>query len=87
MFEIFKDKDGDVSSRIVFNAVILLTTLIVCVYCIYSQKDIPSNALYLLITIIGGYVPTSTITQYLQNVKEREIEENRDINGNGKIGE
>lgn len=87
MLNILKDKNGDTSSRIVFNAIILLTTLGVCLYCIYSQKDIPSNALYLFITIITGYVPASTITQYLQNIKEREIEENRDINGNGKIGE
>lgn len=87
MLNILKDKNGDISSRIVFNAIILLITLGVCVYCIYSQKDIPSNALYLFITIIGGYVPASTIAQYKQNIKELELERNEDINGNGKIGE
>ncbi len=87
MFEIFKDKDGDVSSRITFSFIIIIFDLLVITLSLLLQKDIPDNASNILITLNGACLPTSIITQYLQNVKEREIEENRDINGNGKIGE
>ena len=87
MFEIFKDKDGDVSSRITFSFIIIIFDLLVITLSLLLQKDIPNNASNILITLNGACLPTSIITQYLQNIKEREIEENRDINGNGKIGE
>lgn len=87
MINLFKDKDGDVSSRITFSFIIIIFDLLIIAVGLFLQKDIPDNASSILITLNGACLPTSIITQYLQNVKEREIEENRDINGDGKIGE
>jgi hypothetical protein len=87
MFNLFKDKDGDVSSRITFSFIIIIFDLLVIILSLLLQKDIPENASSILITLNGACLPTSIITQYLQNVKEREMQENRDIDGDGKIGE
>ena len=86
MFNLFKDKDGDVSSRITFSFIIIIFDLLVIILSLLLQKDIPNNASNILITLNGTCLPTSIITQYLQNVKERETQENRDIDGDGKIG-
>lgn len=86
MFNLFKDKDGDVSSRITFSFIIIVFDLLVIILSLLLQKDILNNASSILITLNGACLPTSIITQYLQNVKQRELLENRDIDGDGNIG-
>lgn len=86
MFEIFKDKDGNINSRILSLFIIVFFDLLVVVLSLLIQKDIPDNASNILITITTACVPTSIISQTYQNVKERELREQRDIDGDGKIG-
>ena len=86
MFNLFKDKNGDVSSRITFSFIIIIFDLLIVVLSLLTQKDIPSNASNILITITIACVPTSVISQAYQNVKEKELRENRDIDGDGNIG-
>ena len=87
LFNIFLDKDGDVSSRIVFTLVVILFDLFIVLMGLIFQRDIPDNASNILITITGACVPIAIAGQTYQNVKDRELEENKDINGDGKIGE
>lgn len=87
IFNIFLDKNKDVSSRIVFTFVVIIFDLFIALMGLIFQKDIPDNASNILITITTACVPVAILGQAYQNVKERELEENRDINGNGKIGE
>ena len=86
MFNLFKDKDGDVSSRIVSLFIIVVFDLLIVALSLFLQKDIPSNASNILITITTACIPVAIASQTYQNIKEREIEENRDINGDGIIG-
>ena len=87
MFNILKDKNGDVSSRIVVLFLVVIFSLSVVILCLLAQKDIPTNATNVLITIIGASVPASLVGQVFQNIKERELERNEDLDGDGKIGE
>ena len=86
MFEILKDKNGDISSRIVSLFIITFFDLLIVALSLFLQKDIPSNASNILITITTACIPTSIISQAYQNVKERELQEQRDIDGDGNIG-
>ena len=86
MFNLFKDKDGDVSSRIVSLFIIVVFDLLIVALSLFLQKDIPSNASNILITITTACIPVAIASQTYQNIKEREIEENRDIDGDGNIG-
>ena len=86
MIEIFKDKNGDISSRIVSLFIIVVFDLLIVALSLFLQKDIPSNASNILITITTACIPVAIASQTYQNIKEREIEENRDINGDGNIG-
>ena len=86
MLNLFKDKDGDVSSRIVSLFIIVVFDLLIVALSLFLQKDIPSNASNILITITTACIPVAIASQTYQNIKEREIEENRDINGDGNIG-
>ena len=87
LFNIFLDKNGDTSSRIVFTFVVIIFDLFIALMGLIFQKDIPDNASSILITITGACVPVAIAGQTYQNVKDRELERNEDLDGDGKIGE
>lgn len=82
----FKDKNGDTSSRIIFTFIVIVFDLLIALLGLFFQKDIPDNASNILITITSACVPIAIAGQTYQNIKDREIQENKDIDGNGKIG-
>lgn len=86
MLNILKDKNGDTSSRIVSLFIIVIFDLLIVVLSLLTQKDIPNNASDILITITTACIPVAIASQTYQNIKEREINENRDIDGDGNIG-
>lgn len=86
MFEIFKDKDGNINSRILSLFIIVFFDLLVVVLSLLIQKDIPDNASNILITITTACIPVAIASQTYQNIKEKELQEQKDLNGDGKIG-
>lgn len=87
MFEIFKDKySKDISSRIVSLFIIVVFDLLIVSLSLLLQKDIPNNASNILITITTACIPVAIASQTYQNIKERELQEQKDLNGDGKIG-
>lgn len=87
MFEIFKDKySKDISSRIVSLFIIVVFDLLIVALSLILQKDIPNNASNILITITTACIPVAIASQTYQNIKERELQEQKDLNGDGKIG-
>lgn len=83
---IFKDKDGEISSRIVSLFIIVVFDLLIVALSLLLQKDIPNNASNILITITTACIPVAIASQAYQNVKEKELREQRDIDGDGNIG-
>lgn len=87
MFEIFKDKySKDISSRIVSLFIITVFDLLIVALSLFLQKDIPNNASNILITITTACIPVAIASQTYQNIKEKELQEQKDLNGDGKIG-
>ena len=87
MFEIFKDKHSkDISSRIVSLFIITVFDLLIVALSLFLQKDIPNNASNILITITTACIPVAIASQTYQNIKEKELQEQKDLNGDGKIG-
>lgn len=87
MFEIFKDKHSkDISSRIVSLFIIVVFDLLIVALSLILQKDIPDNASNILITITTACIPVAIASQTYQNIKEKELQEQKDLNGDGKIG-
>lgn len=87
MFEIFKDKySKDISSRIVSLFIITVFDLLIVALSLLLQKDIPNNASNILITITTACIPVAIASQTYQNIKEKELQEQKDLNGDGKIG-
>ena len=87
MFEIFKDKNSkDISSRIVSLFIIVIFDLLIVALSLILQKDIPDNASNILITITTACIPVAIASQTYQNIKEKELQEQKDLNGDGKIG-
>lgn len=87
MFEIFKDKySKDISSRIVSLFIIVVFDLLIVSLSLLLQKDIPNNASNILITITTACIPVAIASQTYQNIKEKELQEQKDLNGDGKIG-
>ena len=87
MFEIFKDKySKDISSRIVSLFIIVVFDLLIVALSLLMQKDIPNNASNILITITTACIPVAIASQTYQNIKEKELQEQKDFNGDGKIG-
>lgn len=86
MFNLFKDKDGDTSSRIVSLFIVVVFDLLIVALSLFLQKDIPNNASNILITITTACIPVAIVSQAYQNIKERETQEQRDIDGDGNIG-
>ena len=87
MFEIFKDKySKDISSRIVSLFIIVVFDLLIVALSLILQKDIPDNASNILITITTACIPVAIASQTYQNIKEKELQEQKDLNGDGKIG-
>lgn len=69
---LFKDGDGSTSSRIVSLFVVIVFDLIVVLLSLLLQKDIPSNASNILITITTATIPFCGYYQMRQNLKEIE---------------
>lgn len=87
MLEIFKDKySKDISSRIVSLFIIVVFDLLIVALSLILQKDIPDNASNILITITTACIPVAIASQTYQNIKEKELQEQKDLNGDGKIG-
>lgn len=87
MLEIFKDKySKDISSRIVSLFIITVFDLLIVALSLFLQKDIPNNASNILITITTACIPVAIASQTYQNIKEKELQEQKDLNGDGKIG-
>lgn len=87
MLEIFKDKNSkDISSRIVSLFIIVVFDLLIVALSLFLQKDIPDNASNILITITTACIPVAIASQTYQNIKEKELQEQKDLDGDGNIG-
>lgn len=68
-FNFIKDKDGNVSSRILFITINSILTWIIIFVCIFSDKDIQSGVLTLLIALTTKS-SIDSLGQVYQNIKE-----------------
>lgn len=73
MLNMLTDIDGNTSSRIVSLFVIIIFDLIVVAYATITQKDIPTNASTILMTITMSCIPVALATQTYQNTKYKEF--------------
>lgn len=84
---LFKDVDGSLSSRILAMAIVLIFDLIIVVISMFLQKDLPNNVSNILLTLSISTIPTCGCLQVYQNIKDKEKEIHKDLDGDGKIGE
>ncbi len=69
MFDFIKDKNGDISSRILFITINSTLIWVVIFYCLYKNIDIQSGVLTLLIAITTKS-GIDSMSQVYQNIKE-----------------
>ena len=69
MLSFIKDKDGNISSRILFITVNGILTWVIIFICIFKNIDIKTGVLTLLVTLTAKS-GVDSIGQVYQNVKE-----------------
>lgn len=85
--KIFEDVEGETSSTRVFEACIVATAIIVSFISVFTGKDLGSNVadmLQFITTFIVGSCEAKKGFEYYTKMKE--IKEQKDIDGDGKIG-
>lgn len=83
---LLEDRNGSLSSRIISLFIVLIFDLVIVLISLLSQRDIPNNASNILITVTTACVPVALVGQVYQNIKDKEIKLNQDIDGDGKVG-
>ena len=69
----FKDRDGNLSSRIVFSVINTILSWLVVLICVFRNINIQSGVLTFLITITTK-TGIDSITQVYQNTKDNKKE-------------
>lgn len=69
MFDFIKDKNGDISSRILFITINSILTWTIIFICIFRDIDIKTGVLTLLIALTTKS-SVDSISQVYQNIRE-----------------